>query len=57
VAVNVALLANATLPGALYVVDVVDEPESEPSPVTADHVTPAEAGSLLTVAVTNCVLP
>ena len=57
VAVNVVLLAAVTLAGALYVVVVVVEPLKEPRPVTADHVTPAAGlGSLLTVAVTDCVL-
>ena len=56
VAVNVAVLAKATTAGALYVIVVDVDPLSEPRPVTADHVTPALSGSLLTVAVTNCVL-
>ena len=39
-------------------VEVVAEPLSEPSPVTADQVTPATGmGSLFTVAVSNWVLP
>ena len=57
VAVNVAVLAALTLEGALYVVEVVVEPLSDPSPVTADQFTPALLGSLLTVAVTSFVSP
>ena len=56
VAVNVAMLVEAIVAGALYVIVVVVEAVSDPSPVNADHVTPALAGSLLTVAVTNWVV-
>ena len=57
VAVNVAVLATPTVPGALYVVEVIVEPVTDPRPVATDQFTPALFGSLFTVAVTNCVLP
>ena len=56
VAVKVAMLAEPMEAGALYVVVVVVDQVSEPNPVTADQVTPALAGSLLTVAVISCVV-
>ena len=56
VAVKVAELATVTVAGALYVAEVVVWPLKVPRPVTVDQFTPALLGSLLTVAVTNCVL-
>ena len=57
VAVNVAVPDPLIVDDALYVVEVVVEPVSAPRPDTADQFTPALLGSLVTVAVTNCVLP
>ena len=56
VAVKVEILGEVTVVGALKVIVVDAGPVSEPSPVTADQVTPALLKSLLTVAVINCVV-
>ena len=58
VAVTTAVLATVTLAGALYVTVVAELcPVNEPSPLVSAQVTPALLGSLLVVAVINCVTP
>jgi hypothetical protein len=57
VAFTVAVLADAMLPGALYVTVLVVDPVNDPRPLVIDQFTPALPGSLVTVAVINCVLP
>lgn len=56
VAMNVAVLAEPTVAGALYVTDAVVAPVSDPRPERLDQFTPAFFESLFAVAVISCVV-